>query len=90
MKWEQIHSRALGSLLDCLINPPVMEYSDFSRPFVLHTDASQEGLEALLYQKQEQRMRVIGYASRTLSPTERNCHLHSEKLEFLSTQMGNT
>lgn len=28
-------------------------------------------------------MRVIGYGSRTLTPTEQNYHLHSGKLEFL-------
>ena len=76
VKWERIHSKALDSLVDCLISPPVMAYPDFSKPFVLHTDASQEGLGAVLYQKQEQRMRVIGYASRTLSPAERIYHLH--------------
>ena len=29
-------------------------------------------------------MRVIGYGSRTLTPAERNYHLHSGKLEFLA------
>ena len=90
VKWERIHSKALDSLVDCLISPPVMAYPDFSKPFVLHTDASQEGLGAVLYQKQEQRMRVIGYASRTLSPAERNYHLHSGKLEFLALKWAIT
>ena len=50
---------------------------------MLHTDASQEDLGAVLYQKQQGRMRVIGYASRTLTPAETKYHLHSGKLEFL-------
>ena len=90
VKWEGIHSRALDSLVDCLIRPPVMAYPVFSKPFVLHTDASQEGLGAVLYQKQEQRMRVIRYASRTLSPAERNYHLYSGKLEFLAPKWAIT
>eukprot|EP00795_Rhopilema_esculentum_P008615 gene8615-14627_t len=61
-----------------------MAYPDFSIPFVLHSDTSQEGLGAVLYQKQQGKMRVIGYASRTLSPAERKYHLHSVKLEFLA------
>ena len=65
-----------------------MSYPDFSRPFVLHMDASQEGLGTVLYQKKEQGMGVIGYASRHLSPAERNYHLHSGRLEFLHDDVG--
>ena len=62
-----------------------MAYPDFDRSFVLHTDASQCGLGAILYQKQEDgRLGVIAYASRTLTPAEQKYHLHSGKLEFLA------
>ena len=30
-----------------------MAYPDYTQPFVLHTDASAQGLGAALYQKQE-------------------------------------
>ena len=73
----------LEILLDCLVNPPILGYPDYSLPFVLHTDASNDGLGAL-YQRQSGIMRVIGYGSRTLTPAERNYHLHSGKLEFLA------
>ena len=49
----------------------------------LHTDASDLGLEAVLYQQDENgKNRVIAYASRTLSQTEKNYPAH--KLDFLA------
>ena len=61
-----------------------MAYPCFNDPFVLHTDASEVGLGAVLYQKQNGALKVIAYGSRTLSPAEKNDHLHSGKLEFLA------
>uniref|UniRef100_A0A3B3HHQ1 Gypsy retrotransposon integrase-like protein 1 n=1 Tax=Oryzias latipes TaxID=8090 RepID=A0A3B3HHQ1_ORYLA len=67
-----------------LTNPPILAYPEFDLPFVLHTDASNEGLGAVLYQRQDNKLRVIGYGSRTLTPAEKSYHLHSGKLEFLA------
>ena len=61
-----------------------MAYPDFQKPFVLHTDASKDGLGALLYQYQDEILRVVAYGSRSLTPAEKNYHLHSGKLEFLA------
>ena len=58
-----------------------MAYPEFDKPFLLHTDASYDGLGAVLYQEQNEELRVIAYASRSLSPAEQN--YHSNKLEFL-------
>lgn len=67
-----------------LTNPPILAYPDFDLPFVLHTDASNEGLGAVLYQRQGEKLHVIGFGSRTLTPAERNYHLHSGKLGYLA------
>ena len=61
-----------------------MAFPDHEKPFIIHTDASNEGLGAVLYQKLDEKMRIIAYGSRTLSPAEKNYHLHSGKLEFLA------
>ena len=61
---------------------PILAYPDYQLPFILHTDNSSEGLAAVLYQKQEDKLRVIAYASRSVSKTEANCPAH--KLEFLA------
>ena len=61
-----------------------MAYPNFEEPFIRHTDAFHQGLGAVLYQRQNGIIRVIGYGSRILAPSEQNYHLHSGKLEFLA------
>lgn len=84
ISWTHSHQEVLNSLIDKLIAPPILGYPDMTAPFVLHCDASQEGLGAVLYQRQKGKMVVIGYGSRTLTPPEKNYHMHSGKLEFLA------
>ena len=56
-------------------------YANYKKPFRLHTDASKNGLGAVLYQKQNDITDcVIAYASQTLSKSEKNYDAH--KLEF--------
>ena len=78
------HTKQLESLITYLTTPRILAYPNHTKPFVLHTDASEQGLGAVLYQKQDGIMRVIGYGSRTLNKAERNYHLDSGKLEFLA------
>ena len=62
---------------------PVLVFSDFDKPFLLETDASKEGLGAVLSQKQEDgRYHPIAFGSHSLTPAEKN--YHSSKLEFLT------
>lgn len=84
IQWTDEHQKTLDQLIHFLSNPPVLAYPNFELPFVLHTDASEKGLGAVLYQRQEGKLRVIAYGSRTLTPAERGYHLHSGKLEFLA------
>ena len=90
IKWSDDHQERLNLLVDCVTRPPVMAFPDFSKPFVLHTDASHEGLGAVLYQEQDRKLKVIGYASRTLTTAEKNYHLHAGKLEFLALKWAVT
>lgn len=78
------HQGILCQLINTLNNPPVLACPDFDLLFVVHIDASEQGLGAVLYQHQNRRLRVIAYGSRTLSPAEKNYRFHSGKLEFLA------
>ena len=88
--WTDEHQERLDLLIHQLTSPPVMAFPDFTKPFVLHTDASQEGIGAVLYQEQDGKLRVLGYASRTLTPAEKNYHMHAGKLEFLALKWAIT
>jgi hypothetical protein len=79
--WGEVHQTVTEKLIDAITCFPVMAYPDFTKPFVLHTDASYDGLGAVLYQKQDNEHKVIAYTSRTLNAAEGN--YHSNKLEFL-------
>lgn len=84
ISWSDDHHQVLCHLVDKLSSPPILGCPDLNEPFVLHTDASQAGLGSVLYQRSQGKLRVIAYGSTTLSPAEKNYHLHFGKLEFLA------
>ena len=84
IKWLPEHQKIVEEVVTCLKSPEVIAFPDFNQEFFIHCDASNSGLGGVLYQQQEEKLRVISYASRTLSPAELNYNLHSGKLEFLA------
>ena len=88
--WTEELQNITDSVVNYLQSPKVITYPDFSLPFVINCDASQTGLGAVLYQKQGKDLKVISFASRTLTPAEKNYHLHSGKLEFLALKWAIT
>ena len=75
-------------LIHRLTSPPVMAFPGFTKPFVLYTDASQEGLGAVLYQEQEGKLRVLGYASRTRNSIRGKLSHARRKIGVPCPQMG--
>jgi transposase InsO family protein len=88
--WTAELQTIIDQIIDTLQSPEVMAYPDFDQPFILNCDASGYGLGAVLYQRQNDKLRVISYASRTLTDAEKNYHLHSGKCEFLALKWSVT
>ena len=72
-RWDDRCQTAFDKLKSSLTESPVLSFPQFSQDFRLETDASGEGLGAVLSQEQEDgSIRPIAYASRTLQPHESN------------------
>ena len=85
-EWTIEHQEAFHALKEALCTAPVLGYPDFSREFILETDASLKGLGAVLSQQQKDgSVCVIAYANQSLCPSERSmCNYCSAKLELLA------
>ena len=72
-KWSPDCETACATLKSKLVSPPVLAYPRFGKGFTLETDASIQGLGAVLSQKQtDRRLHPVAYASRALNPAEKN------------------
>ena len=70
--WTDNCDQAFKRLKEQLTTPPVLVFPDFSREFLLDTDASDHGIGAVLSQvHSDGQERVVAYASRLLSKSER-------------------
>ena len=72
-RWTRECQEAFTELKGRLTSAPILASPDFSKPFILDTVASDNGIRAVLSQHDEDGgERVIAYASRALSKPERN------------------
>ena len=70
--WDDKCQQAFDSLKGKLCNAPVLSYPDYHKQFVLTTDASYEGISAVLSQVDGKLDKAICYFSRTLRQNEKN------------------
>ena len=76
-------------LKDKIQSAPMLVFLDFNKQFLLETDASKEGLGAVLSQKEDNGCyHPVTLGSHSLAPVERN--YHSSKLEFLALKWSVT
>ena len=85
-QWTPACQEGFDQLKKALTEAPVLAYPDYSKPFILETDASLKGLGAVLSQKgDDNEIRVVAYASRSLRPSEKSMRDYSSaKIELLA------
>lgn len=70
--WSEECNSAFDGLQQLLTSTPVPAYPNFSKEFILDTDASNSGIGAVLSQLYDGKEHVVANASRALHKTERN------------------
>ena len=85
--WGAEQQQAFDVLKQAISHPPVLSMADFSKEFILQTDASVTALGAVLLQEVDGVRQPITYASSTLSTQERRASSAYE-LECLAFLFG--
>ena len=81
--------RAFNALKQACMSAPVLAFTDYTKEFLLETDASKEGLGAVLSQKPaDKQYHLVTYGNWALMAYEKN--YHSTKLEFLALKWAVT
>jgi hypothetical protein len=80
--WGERQQNAFARLKGVLCSDTVLAYPDFSKQFILTTDASKIAVAAILSQVQNDAERPISYGSRQLNQAERN--YSASELEMLA------
>ena len=85
-QWTQACQEGFDQLKKALTEAPVLAYPDYSKPFILETDASLKGLGVVLSQKgDDNEICVVAYASRSLRPSEKSMRDYSSaKIELMA------
>ena len=85
-QWSPECQESFEKLKEALITMPVLSYLDYSKPFILETDASLKGLGAVLSQEDSDgNVCIVSFASHTLKPYEKSMKNYSSaKLELLA------
>lgn len=69
-KWTVRNEREWNALRTTLTNAPVLAYYDPNKRMKISTDASKEGLGAVLLQAEGDSWKPVAYTSRSMTKTE--------------------
>src|SRR6266542_3699750 len=71
--WNEKRQKAFDEIKRRMTMASIVAHPDFEKSFILYTDASGEGIGAVLHQKDDQgKERIIACASRALNQHEKN------------------
>lgn len=72
-EWSSLCDEAFKSLKNLLVNPPILQYPDFGKPFIITVDASKNGIGAVLSQLSNDNSDLpVSFASRSFTKGESN------------------
>jgi hypothetical protein len=72
-QWNERRQNAFDRIKLALITAPILVYPEFDKLFIIYTDALKIGLGAVLSQQTaDGKEHVVAYASRSLTPAEKN------------------
>lgn len=80
IEWTPEAEQSFLSIKQALVSAPILCQPDFTQKFTIQCDASDTGLGGVLTQTINDEERVIAYASRALSRTERNYSVTEKEL----------
>lgn len=79
--WTETERDAFNSLRNVLTNAPILSYPDFSKEFLLFTDASNTVIGCVRSQLDaDDKDSVIAYGSHVLTPTEKGWSTYDREL----------
>src|SRR6266540_2112087 len=71
--WNDRRQKAFNDIKGRMTMAPIVAHPNFEKLFILYTDAFEEGIGAVLHQKDDQgKERIIAYVSRALNQHEKN------------------
>lgn len=80
IQWTAEAENAFVKIKDALVSAPILCSPDFSKTFTIQSDASDLAIGAILTQEIEGSERIIAYASRSLSKSEKNFGIMEREL----------
>ena len=72
VSWGEAQEKAFTVLKEKLTSDPILKLPDFSRIFIVRTDASEVGIGAVLMQQEDEQYFPISFASWKLLPRQRS------------------
>ena len=72
VEWSEAQEKAYQTIKSYLTSEPILRLPDPAKTYFLRTDASNNGIGAVLMQRHDEKLFPVCYASKKLSSAERN------------------
>jgi len=82
-RWSDLCQQSFETLKNCLIQSPILQYPDFTKPFNLTCDANNYAIGCVLSQGPISKDLPIAYASRTLNKAEINYNTTEKEISSI-------